>query len=526
MAVACGHSFTVLVTEKGNVWAFGSGDAGQLGLGNYSHSPLPALVGGCEVFGEKVVMMAAGQDHTACVTKDGAIWSWGCSFRGELGHGDDEPRQRPTRLGREMFGGSPAVMISCGKYHTIVLTEEGWVWTCGAGENGRLGHGNEDDRFVLTRVAGERFLNTQIVMVAAASHHSVALGVDAKVWCWGKAIRGRVGAWDSQDERFSPSVLHPTQVGKNSTEEAAFGGTTPVMIAAGYNHTLVITNIGRPWAWGMGNDGQLGSGDRAHRYLPQRVGTEDAFGNSQVIMASGGSGFTLFVTEEGRLWSCGSVNEASDNYFSSLGNNTLLPFCIEGLHFGNTKITSAAGGSCHAVAVNEHGCIFTWGTQTSFYIDVPEDGIPDENNQYFNPRPYPRGVGHDIAQNGHLHTETMYVVTPLVVDSFHGERVGRCHRLTRENALAFAMSTHARLGSGHTMVTVARDDSKLILMLKENMDLKFLFGPCNAQSLHDDGKFLQEVLPYNFLFISVHQLNIVERVWNFYPHMCMHKEFL
>ena len=88
----------------------------------------------------------------------------------------------------------------------------------------------EDDRLVLTRVAGERFLNTQIVMIAAASHHSVALGVDAKVWCWGKAIRGRVGAWDSQDERFGPSVLHPTQVGKNSTEEAAFGGTTPYLI--------------------------------------------------------------------------------------------------------------------------------------------------------------------------------------------------------------------------------------------------------------------------------------------------------
>jgi len=76
------------------------------------------------------------------------------------------------------------------------------------------------------------------------------------------------------------------------------------------------------------------------------------------------------------------------------------------------------------------------------------------------------------------------------------------------------------------MVTVARDGSKLILMLKESMDLKFLFGPCNAQSLHDDGKFLEEVLPYNFLFISVQKLSIVERVWNFYQHMCMHKEFL
>jgi len=54
------------------------------------------------------------------------------------------------------------------------------------------------------------------------------------------------------------------------------------------------------------------------------------------------------------------------------------------------------------------------------------------------------------------------------------------------------MGTHARIGSGHTMVTVAQDGSKLILMLKESMDLKFLFGPCNAQSRHDDGKIFEE----------------------------------
>ena len=199
-------------------------------------------------------------------------------------------------------------------------------------------------------------------------------------------------------------------------------------------------------------------------------------------MASGGSRFTLFVTEEGRLWSCGSVNRASDNYFSSLGNNTLLPFCIGGLHFGDTKITSAAGGANHAVAVNEHDCIFTWGTQTNIVHQQSEE------MDAFEELSHPGGVGHEIA-------ETMYVVTPFVVDSFHGVRAGRWHRLTRENALAFAMGTHARLGS-------------------------------NAQSLHDDGKFLEEVLPYNFLFISVQKLNIVERVWNFYQHMCMHKEFL
>ena len=58
-------------------------------------------------------------------------------------------------------------MISCGKYHTIVLTEEGWVWTCGAEENGRLGHGNEDDRFVVLVVITKR---TKMIVIQEPSY--------------------------------------------------------------------------------------------------------------------------------------------------------------------------------------------------------------------------------------------------------------------------------------------------------------------------------------------------------------------
>jgi len=62
MAVACGEGFTAVVMEQGDLWSFGKGTCGQLGLRKDADQLLPACVGGDDkVFGgEVVVMVAAG----------------------------------------------------------------------------------------------------------------------------------------------------------------------------------------------------------------------------------------------------------------------------------------------------------------------------------------------------------------------------------------------------------------------------------------------------------------------------------
>ena len=85
---------------------------------------------GHKVFaGEPLVLVSAGHRHTAGVTKDGALWSWGKRQYGQLGHGDGATRQCQERMSREMLGGSPAVVVACGgDQHTLVL-----IWAaCGA----------------------------------------------------------------------------------------------------------------------------------------------------------------------------------------------------------------------------------------------------------------------------------------------------------------------------------------------------------------------------------------------------------
>jgi len=435
MAVACVDGFTTIVTEQGDAWACGNNENGQLGLGDNAHQLLPAHVGGCEVFaGEPLVMMAAGVGHTAGVTKDGALWSWGEGCYSQLGHGDREPRQRPERLGREMFGGSPAVMVACGARHTLVLTAACLVWSCGEGGGGQLGHGDLSTHLVLTLVAEEQFKDAQMVMVAAAEFHSLALGTDGRVWTWGRNDSGQLGHNDRR-QRLVPTKL----------AGEALGGSVTMLVAAGGFHTVAVMIDGALWAWGDGLDGQLGLGDVEYSLVPARVGAEEAFGGSPVLMAACSYEHTLAVTKAGTLWAWGSGD------FGALGHNDnnkrCVPTQVEAQHFGHTKIVSIAAGRAHSAAVTEHGGLYTWGEGTRLEEKEEDDEDDEDENEV------PLGLGHGDGETKMVPTR----VTPALLQD---ARVGRCHGLPPLHALAFAMGNHSRLGRAAQPAPAAADKGK------------------------------------------------------------------
>ena len=71
--------------------------------------------------------IVAGYYHTAALTKEGKVFTWGYNYFGQLGHGDNEERHIPTKV--KSLDGLFIVKIACGPWHIVVLTDKGDTYT-------------------------------------------------------------------------------------------------------------------------------------------------------------------------------------------------------------------------------------------------------------------------------------------------------------------------------------------------------------------------------------------------------------
>jgi alpha-tubulin suppressor-like RCC1 family protein len=148
VAITAGQFHTLALRRDGTVWSWGGNTFGQLGRGitagvTSADDPAPAAVPG--LLG--VTMIAAGEDHSAALTSDGQVWTWGDNLYGQLGDGTWEVRRRPVKA----VGIGPVTAIASGHAHLLVSKADGTILTWGYGYDGQLG-----DNAVTRRVAVPR----------------------------------------------------------------------------------------------------------------------------------------------------------------------------------------------------------------------------------------------------------------------------------------------------------------------------------------------------------------------------------
>eukprot|EP00889_Picochlorum_renovo_P001271 jgi/Picre1/28301/NNA_003707.t1 len=138
--VVCGAFHNLALTSSGEMYSWGINDYGQLGNGTTSNMTVPTLIQE-GFFGVKVSDIAAGGWHSLAITEDGEVYVWGRGEHGRLGLGDPAgaSRLRPTKV--EGLEGLRIVEASCGGTHTVVVTDEGRILIWGRGSFGRLGTG-------------------------------------------------------------------------------------------------------------------------------------------------------------------------------------------------------------------------------------------------------------------------------------------------------------------------------------------------------------------------------------------------
>ena len=137
--VASGARFTLAMSSDGKVWSWGYGGDGQLGHGDFQLQTMPTQIKYLER--ENVIAIECGEKHAAALTSGGELFTWGEGSQGQLGLGDFSKQNVPHRVTE--LQGKMVLRVSCGKEHTACITDDSSVYTFGAGGSGRLGHGNE-----------------------------------------------------------------------------------------------------------------------------------------------------------------------------------------------------------------------------------------------------------------------------------------------------------------------------------------------------------------------------------------------
>jgi hypothetical protein len=92
----CENSGCFILTNNGQVFSFGAGDDGRLGQGDEIDRNLPALVKAFQA--RKITSIGMGFSHTLALEDDDTVYSFGGNKYGQLGHGDNEKRSKPTKI--------------------------------------------------------------------------------------------------------------------------------------------------------------------------------------------------------------------------------------------------------------------------------------------------------------------------------------------------------------------------------------------------------------------------------------------
>ncbi|XP_032297950.1 E3 ubiquitin-protein ligase MYCBP2 isoform X17 [Coturnix japonica] len=139
-----------------------------------------------------------------------------------------------------------AVQVSCGFHHSVILMENGDVYTFGYGQHGQLGHGDVNSRGCPTLVQALPGPSTQ---VTAGSNHTAILLMDGQVFTFGSFSKGQLGRpildmpyWNAKP---APMPNIGSKYGRKATWIGASGDQTFLRIdeALINSHVLATSEI-------------------------------------------------------------------------------------------------------------------------------------------------------------------------------------------------------------------------------------------------------------------------------------------
>jgi alpha-tubulin suppressor-like RCC1 family protein len=315
--------------------------------------------------------------NLAVGAKTGKLYTWGCGTFTDggmdgvipaLGQGCDaqdvgdgpKPIKLPTQ--------QPILQLSGGAYHSIVLTQSGTIFTFGAGQLGQLGRPTAGTDASGLPVDPEPKpvvgipANEHVKRIGAGFYNTLAICKSGSLFCAGENQNQQCGAGPK-------NLFEMTRVEEVTDVTNAQGG---------YCHTLIQTAAGKVFSMGCSEEGQRGIGeqvgddDDVHKtdtltevILPNNEkATQVAAGaNHSVILSNRGTAYTFGANDVGQ---CGVPSDKADDDDSGV---VWSPKAVS-VPVEAGPVIQVSAGYAHTVLTTESGKVFSFGQNDSGQLGI------------------------------------------------------------------------------------------------------------------------------------------------------------
>lgn len=277
----------------------------------------------------KVLSIAVGGRHSLMLTEDGNLYSCGSNDFGQLGREGSQTRlEQVTSL-----AGYTVKQIAAGTNHSFAVDEWGSLFSWGSDEYGQLGH-NQGSQSLRTPRLVKSLGTIKVSTVYAGMYHSLALTAGGQLYAWGSNGKGQLGVGATPNMLFTPTLV-------SSLRGVPLAGAT-----CGGNHSMVVSVSGAVFSFGSNNHGQLGLGDEEDRYLPTQIRTL-RYQNIANGGLSAGSEHSIALTREGGVFTWGSSRCGQLGH----GTNSVESVPRRVLELMGTIVTQVSAGDRYTLAL-------------------------------------------------------------------------------------------------------------------------------------------------------------------------------
>eukprot|EP00890_Picochlorum_soloecismus_P002946 jgi/Picsp_1/3652/NSC_06489-R1_ran gtpase binding len=327
-----GRRHGIIVSGSGQVYMFGEGRGGKLGLGHFEDVCYPQKIRhGLDITLESgIKQVACGEDLSAALSHNGHLFLWGKSGAGV------PPMSIPYPWNTGHLANVKVSSISCGAFHCGAVTEDGRLFTWGEGLGGKLGLGDVRSRSTPTHVIA---LPGRVIKASCGVWHSAAI-VDCsepalETRGWGSHADAHIHSGSSKHQRNSSNVLGTfgTVVTPDVTIICHREGKGGRLFTWGGVNEAVSFGDGEQKR--DSNKGCLGHGEEdlyTGQLFPKAVG--GALEGDSVRDVAAGAHLTVVLTTAGSVYQMGTTG--SSNIASSSGTvacpweGAVLPVCVRG----------------------------------------------------------------------------------------------------------------------------------------------------------------------------------------------------